>query len=69
MYLDSAEIWQCYVDDIWIICQMIFLVVDTNNYDLFFGLDFFIRIRIVIDVEKGVIQVHNGLKWKWRYCH
>ncbi len=48
---------------------MIFLVVDTNNYDLFFGLDFFIRIRIVIDVEKGVIQVHNGLKWKWRYCH
>jgi len=31
------------------------LVVDTNNYDLLFRLDFLIKIRIVIDVEKGII--------------
>jgi hypothetical protein len=31
------------------------LVVDTNSYDLLLGLDFLIKIRIVIDVEKGVI--------------
>jgi hypothetical protein len=39
---------------------MIFLVVDTNSYDLFFGLDFLIKIEAVINVEKGVIQVCNG---------
>jgi hypothetical protein len=42
-----------------IICQMIFLVVDTNNYDLLLGLDFLIKIKAVVDVEKGVIQVRN----------
>ncbi len=41
-------------------CQMIFLVVDINNYDLLLGLDFLIKIRAVVDVEKGIIQVHNG---------
>ncbi len=45
-----------------IICKMIFLVVDTNNYDLFLGLYFLIKIGIVVDVEKGVIQVHNEPK-------
>jgi predicted aspartyl protease len=44
-----------------IICQMIFLVVDTDNYDLFLGLDFLIKIGTVVYVEKGVIQVRNGL--------
>jgi hypothetical protein len=43
-----------------IICQMIFLVVDTNSYDLFLGLDILIKIVIVVNVEKGVIQVRNG---------
>jgi hypothetical protein len=38
-----------------IMCQMIFLVVDINNYDLFLGLDFFIKIKRIVDVEKGVI--------------
>jgi hypothetical protein len=27
---------------------------------LFLGLDFLIKIGAVIDVEKGVIEVHNG---------
>ncbi len=38
-----------------IICQMIFLVADTSSYDLLLGLDFLIKIRAVVDVEKGVI--------------
>jgi hypothetical protein len=42
-----------------IICKMVFLVVDIDNYDLLLGLDFFIKIGVVIDMEKGVIQVHN----------
>jgi len=42
-----------------IICQMIFLVVNTHNYDLLLGLDFLIKIGIVVNVEKGIIQVCN----------
>jgi hypothetical protein len=38
-----------------IICQMIILVVDTDNYDSILGLDFLIKIGVVINVEKGVI--------------
>jgi predicted aspartyl protease len=38
-----------------IMCQMIFLVVDINNYDLLLGLDFLIKIRAIVDMEKGVI--------------
>jgi hypothetical protein len=34
---------------------MIFLAVDTDSYDLLFGLDFLIKIGVVVDVEKGVI--------------
>jgi len=54
-----------------IICQMIFLVVDTNNYDLLLGLDFLIKIGAIVDVEKGVIQVRNKPKTKVevQYCH
>jgi len=40
-----------------IICQMIFLVVDTDSYDLLLGLDFLIKIGVVIDVKKGIILV------------
>jgi hypothetical protein len=34
---------------------MIFLAVDTDSYDLLLGLDFLIKIEVVVDVEKGVI--------------
>jgi hypothetical protein len=40
---------------------MIFLVVDTYNYDLLLGLDFLMKIGIVVDVEKGIILVQNSL--------
>lgn len=39
---------------------MNFLVVNINNYDLLLGLDFLTKIRMVVDVEKGVMQVWNG---------
>jgi hypothetical protein len=44
-----------------VVCQMIFLIVEINNYGLFLRLDFFMKIKVVVDVEKGVIQVRNGL--------
>jgi len=34
---------------------MIFLVVDIDSYDLLLVLDFFIKIRAIVDVDKGVI--------------
>jgi hypothetical protein len=39
---------------------MVFLVVDTNTYDLLLGLDFLMKIGAVVDVEKGTIQVRHG---------
>jgi hypothetical protein len=38
-----------------VVCQMIFLVVDINNYDVLLGLDFRMKIGAIVDVEKGVI--------------
>ncbi len=35
------------------------MIVDTNCYDLLFGLDFLIKIGVVVDVEKGTIQVRQ----------
>jgi len=40
-----------------VVCQMVFLVVDINNYDMLLGLDFLMKIGVVVDVEKGVIQI------------
>jgi hypothetical protein len=34
---------------------MIFLVVDTDSYDLLLVLDFLIKIGAIVDVDKGVI--------------
>jgi hypothetical protein len=39
---------------------MIILVVNINNYDLLLGLEFFMKIGVVVDVGKGVIHVWNG---------
>jgi hypothetical protein len=39
---------------------MIFLVINTNNYDLLLGWDFLMKIGAIVDVEKGVIQVWKG---------
>jgi hypothetical protein len=37
-----------------------FFIVNTDNYDIMLGLDFFMKIGVVVDVEKGVIHVQNG---------
>jgi hypothetical protein len=34
---------------------MVFLVVDTDGYDLLLGLDFIMKIETIVDVEKSVI--------------
>ncbi len=37
-----------------------YLVVSTNIYDFLLGLDFLMKIKAIVDVEKGVIQVRSG---------
>ncbi len=36
-------------------CNMVFMVIDINNYDVLLGLDFLIKIKVVVDIEKGLI--------------
>jgi len=43
-------------------CLMMFMIMDTNNYDLLVRLDFHTKINVVVDVEKGLIQVRQGLR-------
>jgi hypothetical protein len=40
--------------------RMAFMVVDTNNYDILLGLDFLIKIGIVLDIEQSLIQIKQG---------
>jgi uncharacterized membrane protein len=42
-----------------VVCQMIFLVLNTYNYDISSGLDFLMKIGTIVDLEKGVIHVWN----------
>jgi hypothetical protein len=44
-----------------VVCNMVFLVVDTITYDHMLGLDFLMKIRAMVDVEKNTIQVRHGL--------
>jgi predicted aspartyl protease len=41
-------------------CRMIFMVVDTDSYDILLGLDLLIKIGAIVDVEQGLIQVRRG---------
>jgi predicted aspartyl protease len=41
-------------------CTMTFMVVDTDSYDVLLGLDFFIKIGAIVDVDRGLIQVRHG---------
>ncbi len=41
-------------------CTMTFMVVDTNSYDVLLGLDFLMKIRAIMDIERGLIQVRKG---------
>jgi hypothetical protein len=35
-----------------VVWKMDFMVVDTNGYDVLFGLDFLIKIRPIVDIEQ-----------------
>jgi len=41
-------------------CNMTFMVVDTDSYDVLLGLDFLMKIGAIMDVERGLIQVRHG---------
>ncbi len=41
-------------------CAMTFMVVDIDSYDVLLGLDFLIKIGVIVDVERGLIQVSHG---------
>jgi len=41
-------------------CFMTFMVLDINGYNMLMGLDFFMKIGDVVDVEKGLIQIKNS---------
>jgi hypothetical protein len=36
------------------------MIIDIDNYYLLLGLDFFNKIGVVVDVEKGLIQCRQG---------
>ncbi len=39
---------------------MMFLIMDTKNYEFLLGLDSLIKICVVMDVENGLIQIRRG---------
>jgi len=41
-------------------CNMTFMIVDTDSYDVLLGFDLLIKIGAIIDVEQGLIQVKRG---------
>jgi hypothetical protein len=49
-------------------CLMTFMVVDTDSYNVLLGLDFLIKIGVIVDVERGLIQVKHGPGRMLRYC-
>jgi hypothetical protein len=36
------------------------MVVDMDSYDVLFGLDFLIKIGVIVDVEQSLIQVRHN---------
>jgi hypothetical protein len=36
-------------------CNMVFMVLDINSYDVLLGFDFLIKIGVVVDIEYGLI--------------
>jgi hypothetical protein len=40
-------------------CLMMFMVIDTNSYNLLLGLGFLIKIGTIINMEKGMIQLRQ----------
>jgi len=43
-------------------CNVFFMVVNTYNYDVLMGLNFLIKIGVVVDMECILIQIKQGLR-------
>jgi hypothetical protein len=52
-----------------IVCNMVFLFVDIDTCDLLLGLIFLTKIGAIVDIEKRVIQICNGLGAMLKCCH
>lgn len=50
-------------------CNMTFMVVDTDSYDILLGLDFLIKINVIVDVEKGLYKFKMVLGPMFRCFH
>jgi hypothetical protein len=49
-----------------VVCKMVFLVVDTNTYDLLLSLEFLMEIGAVVNVEKALYRLGMDLGLMWR---
>jgi hypothetical protein len=36
------------------------MLIDTDSYDVLLGLDFLIKLNVILDVEWGLIRVRHG---------
>jgi len=41
---------------------MTFMIINIDDYNLLMGLDFLMKIKVVMDVERGLIQIKNSPK-------
>jgi len=39
---------------------MTFMIINIDDYNLLMGLDFLMKIKVVMDVERGLIQIKNN---------
>jgi hypothetical protein len=47
--------------------QMVFLIINTNIYDLFLKLDFHMKIRAMVDVERGLYRLGMVQEWQLKF--
>jgi predicted aspartyl protease len=47
-----------------VVCNMVFLVVDTNTYDLLLGLDFLMKIGAMVKKTLYMLGINLGLMWR-----
>jgi hypothetical protein len=52
-----------------VVCKMDFMVVNTNGCDVMFGLDFIIKIGIVVNIECQVYKYDMAQVLMCKCCH
>jgi hypothetical protein len=48
---------------------MVFFIININNNDLMLGLDFLMKIGVVVDIEKGQSMYKMDQVWKLNCYH